>query len=176
MYSRGTLGLAIFFVWSATLHSDEVDLKVFASKEGKFSVQMPKDPSTTTRNVDTPLGKLKLTLTEKQQGESHYAIVYADYPADKMKNFDVNKSLDGARDGSVKNTGGKQISEKKITLGNAKYPGRELLIRLKDGRVWMRQRIYMVDLRQYQVVLGGPEEVVKSKAADKFFQSFKLKE
>ncbi len=176
MYSRSALGLAILYVGSATLHGDEVELKEFTSKEGKFSVHMPKDPTTAKREVDTPIGKLKMSLAEKQQGDAHYAVVFTDYPADKIKNFDTDKSLDGARDGSVKNTAGELISEKKITLGKAKHPGRELLIRLKDGKVWMRQRIYMVGFRQYQAVLAGPKEKVQSKTADKFFESFKLKE
>jgi hypothetical protein len=176
MSSRSVLSIAILFAWSATLQSDEVALEEFTSKEGKFSILMPKEPNTGSLNVDSPLGKLKMTLTEKEEGGLHYAVVFADYPADKIKGFDVDKSLDGARDGSVKNSGGKLIQEKKITLGKGKYPGRELLIQLKDEKLWMRQRIYMVGLRQYQVVLAGPEKRVKGKFADRFFQSFKLKE
>jgi hypothetical protein len=106
----------------------------------------------------------------------HYIIAYTDYPADKVKAMDANKSLDGARDGSLKKTGGKLIQEKKITIGKAKYPGRELLIRIQDGKLYVRQRLYMVKLRQYQAVMVGPENLVRGKAAEKFFQSFQLNE
>jgi hypothetical protein len=136
---------------------------------------LPKDAVTTTQTVETPIGAVKLTLTEKERGGVHYAVVFADYPGDKGK-FNANKSLDGARDGSLKNSGGKLIQEKKLTLGKKKHPGRELLISIKGGETWLRQRIYAVGLQQYQVVLGGPEKTVKGKDADKFFQSFELKE
>jgi hypothetical protein len=176
MYRRCALGIAILFAWSVTLRGDEVDLKQFTSKEGKFSVLLPKDATTRIQSVDTALGKLKATMAAKEHDGVFYAAVYTDFPADKVKKFDVDKSLDGARDGSVKNVGGKLIDEKKITIGKAKYPGRELLIRVQDGKLWMRQRIYMVKLRQYQVVMAGPEKSVKGTNAEKFFQSFELRE
>lgn len=161
---------------SSGLADDKVELKQFTSKEGKFSVLLPNEATTTTQNVDSPLGKLKTTMAAKEHDGVYYAAVYTDFPADKIKNIDANKSLDGARDGAVKNTRGKLIDEKKITIGKAKYPGRELLIRVQDGKFWVRQRIYMVNLWQYQTVLAGPENAVKGKTADKFFQSFELKE
>jgi hypothetical protein len=126
--------------------------------------------------MDTPIGKVKVTMTAKEQGGIHYVIAYTDYPADKVKTMDANKSLDGARDGSLKNTRGKLIQEKKITIGKAKYPGRELLISIQDGKLYVRQRLYLVKLRQYQAVLAGPENLVKGKTAEKFFQSFELRE
>jgi hypothetical protein len=168
--------IAILFVSSLTLRGDEVELKKFTSKEGKFSALLPKDATTTTQNVDSPIGKLKVTMLAKEQNGVYYAAVYTDFPADKVKNFDANKSLDGARDGSVKNTGGKLVYEKKITIGKAKHPGREILVNVGGGKLWMRQRIYMVNLRQYQTILAGPEKSVKDKTADKFFQSFELSE
>jgi len=176
MFRRCALGIAVLLTWSVTSRGDEVDLKKFTSEPGKFSVLMPKNAATTTQSMDTPIGKVKVTMTAKEEGGIHYLIAYTDYPADKVKAMDANKSLDGARDGSLKKTGGKLILEKKITIGKAKYPGRELLIRLQDGKLWLRQRLYMVKLRQYQAVMVGPENLVKDKTAEKFFQSFELRE
>lgn len=176
MYRRCALSIAILFVSSVALGGDEAELNKFTSKEGKFSILLPKDPTTTSQSLDSPLGKLKMTVTVKDYDGDIYAAAYGDLPADKVKKPHANKALDGARDGAVKNSGGKLISEKKITIGKAKYPGREILVNVGDGKHWARQRIYLVNLRLYQTILVGSEISVKGKIAEKFFQSFELSE
>src|SRR5262249_10664298 len=109
-------------------------------------------------------------------GDDYFAVMYNDFPADKIKGANPDNMLNGGRDRAVANVKGKLISEKKISLGKAKYPGRELMIQIPGSPLSVRQRMYLVENRLYQTIVVGTEGVVKSNLADKFHDSFKLVE
>jgi hypothetical protein len=176
MTRRWLLGVVVLFVLPLGLRAGDGDLEKATSKEGKFLVLLPKNPETQSSNVATALGDIKITTLSGQIKEVFYAAAYADYPAEAVKNADTDKLLDGARDGAVSNVNGKLMKETKLTLGDAKYPGREILVQGPDGKFWARQRMYLVGNRLYQTIVVGSETDVKSKTSDSFFKSFGLTE
>jgi hypothetical protein len=152
----------------------EEELKTF--RGGKFSVLMPKRVKTKTPSVKTPVGEMKTTTLEGQVGETGYVVVYVDFPEAVLKFLDRQDLLDGAGKGVVESFKGKLLDEKKITLGKAGHPGRELLVQAPDDRVWIRLRIYFVGRRLYQVMVTGGEKAVKGETADSFLASFRATE
>jgi hypothetical protein len=155
--------------------ADDREFAEFTSKEGKFTVLFPGKPKETKRTLQSPFGPVELNSfsVSPLQPVSTYVVIFSDYPANFEKKSDAD-FLDSSRDGSVKNSGGKLLSEKKLTLD--KYPGRELLLEAPNQGGLFRQRIFIVGNRLYQLIVGGAEEVAKSKGADKFLDSFKLQE
>jgi hypothetical protein len=158
------------------LPADGSEWKTFTSREGKYKALLPSGAKTKTQSVKTEIGPVKVVTTEAALEGTHYMVVYADYPADRFKDADPDKVLDGVRGGAVKEAKGKLVSEKKITLGKARHPGRDLLIETLDGKARVRQRIYLVRNRLYQILAIGTEEAVKARTVDKFHESFTLTE
>jgi len=144
----------------------------FASKAGRFTIEMPGEPKEQINKIDTALGPIDLHLfVFSPDPNIVYIASYADYPEDVIKKSDSEKMLNGARDGAVKNINGKLDREKKITID--KHPGRDISI--VADQAMARVRMYLVDARLYQVILvSTSKESVTSKDAEKFLDSFKL--
>jgi len=51
------------------------------------------------------------------------------------------------------------------------FPGRDVLIKL-PGEDYSRMQLYVVAGRHYQLIVEGSKEMVTSKLADEFFDSF----
>jgi hypothetical protein len=153
--------------------SSPVEWKEFVSKEGGFSVVMPGTPTSGTQVAKTPIGAVTVHLFAaevKNQGRA-YLVTYNDVPELAGQPVDVEKGLDGSRDGILANMpGSKLLEEKKISLDG--FPGRELTIEV-PGKGTARWRVYMVKPRLYQVVAFGPKDITGLAEADKFFDSFK---
>ncbi len=148
--------------------------KEFSSKVGKFSVTIPGTPTEATQVYQSPIGPITVHMFTVPAANNAGAFVtaFADYPVHADQKIDVEKGLDGARDGLLKNIpGSKLVSEKKISLEG--HPGRELKVDL-SGKGAARWRIIFVKHRQYQAAVLGPDEMTTSKEADLFFDSFRL--
>lgn len=114
-------------------------------------------------------GQLEMHTFTYVQQDTVYAVSYVDYPA----TLDVDKALDGARDGMLSNTKGKLINERTISLD--KYSGRELLVDSPNGMSTLLGRTFIANNRVYQV------HVVKSKGENvaneyQFLDSFRISE
>ena len=83
----------------------------------------------------------------------------------------VQHRLDLARDGQLKSSGGKLVSESNIQL-DGKYPGRDLYSKIPAKKAFARSRIYFVDGKLFQVFVIGKESWVKSPDSVTFFNSF----
>ena len=149
-----------------------VTWKEFSSKEGRFSVLVPGTPSEQTQNLDTGVGAIDLHFFIVEQDGFQYLVSYNDYPDAMVREADADKVLDGARDGVVANVQGRLLNEVKVWL--ADYPGRELRIRIPEGRQTMRTRLYFVGNRLYQVGVLSAEDSAAADEISKFLNSFKL--
>lgn len=148
--------------------------KDYTSRDGRFTIKMPNDPTTQTQETKSKTGTLKIHLVAAAPSESSACLVtYNDYPDEELK-AGVEKLYDTTRDGNVKNFG-KLLSEKKVELGPDKIPGREILLRSSDGEATYRNRMFLVKNRFYQVVIYGADNYAKSKEADEYLDSFRLK-
>jgi hypothetical protein len=150
----------------------DLKFKEFAPKGAGYSIQMPGEPKEQKHSVKTPVGTIDIIMyAVEPDPNASFVLAYSDYPDAALKGATDDQRLDGARDGAAGNVKGKILSEKKITLG--KYPGREVVIEIPT-KGQLRSRMYMVDHRLYQVMVGGTKELTTSKDADKFLGSFKL--
>ncbi len=146
---------------------DNGEFREIVSEEGRFKVQMPGTPKETSQFV---LGfTMKTWSLEKKEGG--YAVAFADIPmASKESDIQIQKRLEGARDGMVSNTRSKLTSSSRTTL-NGKYPGRDVEADLPDQKGILRARIYLVGQRLYQIMVVGTKPWANSADATKFLDS-----
>jgi hypothetical protein len=139
-----------------------------------FSVEVPGSAKESTLNVPSPAGQLAAHVYQvsSPDGRMEYDVVYSDYPSGII--LQPDGALNGARDGAVKQVGGRLLSEQKLMLGE--FPGKEIRIEVATNRIAARQRFYLVKLRLYQLVLLVPLGTPEPTDADRFFNSFKLTE
>ncbi len=149
-----------------------VTWKEFSSKEGMFSVLLPGTPTVQTQKLNTRAGVLDLYFFVVEQDGFQYLVSYNDYPEAMIREANADKVLDGARNGVVANVQGRLSSESRVWL--AENPGRELRIKIPDGRQAMRTRLYFVKNRLYQVGVVSSEDGSASEDISKFLNSFKL--
>jgi hypothetical protein len=169
---RPSLLLLFIAVGAARVQAeDKPEWKEFASKEGRFTVLMPRTPEQQQADAESDFGKGVLHMNTVQAGKVMYGANYCDFPAE-IKKAPIKQVFDSSRDGAVANLDGKLADEKEIKLGD--YPGREIQIEIAGGKRLFRARVYLVEQRLYQVVVLGTKETATSKEADKFLDSFKL--
>ena len=150
--------------------------KVFDSKDGRFTVHMPKEPMAPKKQVvRTKTGELNVTLVIAEgRHDSYFVVSYSDFPPADLKKSEEVKRLDHACNGAAEKCRGKPREEKSIKL-NDRYAGREFFID-KDGAVIAKVRIYLVENRLYQVMVLGNGPIFSSKEKDvgMFLDSFRL--
>jgi hypothetical protein len=142
----------------------------YKSDSGKFTAQFPGTP----QEKEMSAAGISAKGVVLDRGDRAFTVMYADLPgsADQFKNAAlVEMSLDGAATGCVQNVKGKQTALDKIKLGD--HPGRDVKAELPDGNE-LRNRIYMVNGRLYQVMVLGKKGYTTSPDAEKFLTSFKL--
>lgn len=159
--------VAALVVFAGALTADD---KKFDSKDGKYSVKFPGEPTTQNQKA----GDLNLTITIYEKGTSGFAVIFSDMTAETVKAAPAKKLLEGGEKGLVDNFKAKVIkSGESVFKANGKeYPAREILAE-KDA-LTLRIQIILVDTRLYQVFVVGPKEVTTGKEADDFFKSFEL--
>jgi hypothetical protein len=150
--------------------------KEFESKTGKCAVMMPGTPTENKQTFPTDAGPVEATLymLESDGGDVAYLMGFNDFPADLVAQSDPNTMLDGARDGAVKNVGGKLLEEKKITING--YPGREIKVSAQgeNGENIVYARVYLVKNRLYQALVVFPKKILRQADVTKFLTSFRL--
>jgi hypothetical protein len=152
--------------------------KVFASKDGRFTVHMPKEPMDPKKQVvKTGTGELNVTLVIAEgRQDSYFVVSYSDFPPAVLKKGEEEMRLDQACNGAVESSRGKLRGvAKPIELAGG-YAGREIVIE-KDGAVIAKMRIYLVENRLYQIMVLGSGTIFSSKEKDVgiFLDSFRLK-
>jgi hypothetical protein len=136
--------------------------KPFAWKEGKLEVQFPAAPKESK-------DKLELQL---DGGKTVYTVMYNVIEALLKAPPETHKLIyDNTKENLVKSLNGKLLSEKELKLEGA--TGREYQVETPNLGVY-RTRIYIAGDRLYQQILLAPKDVTSGKAADTFFNSFKL--
>ncbi|MDB5306344.1 MAG: hypothetical protein JWO38_546 [Gemmataceae bacterium] len=141
------------------------EAREFVSKDGKYRTKFPGEPKST----ETTAGGMTIhtTMLAPRSGEA-LTVVYFDLlveiPAGQAKEM-LKKFGAGIK--------GKVESEKDVSLGKDKLPGREVVYSLDKAVI--RQLMVLDGKRVYQVLVGGPtRESVTSKEADAFVGSFEV--
>jgi hypothetical protein len=161
------------------LSAEDKKAAPFVSKDGKFSVALPVKPSEKNRKVKIGDREQDLHVFSAEQksggGAVAYVVTYLDYPKGTI-DADKDKFLAGVVERNVGILKGKVAAEEKVALGKAKHPGRDVRVDLPDKKQLYRARVFLVGDRVYQVVVLGPEEIIKGKEIDEFLASFKVDE
>jgi hypothetical protein len=142
----------------------------FQSKEGAFSILMPKQPIRQTEQVETASGIIESNLFKATFDRVSYQIGYFDLAFTPSEDDQINKVLDGGRDGGLASAKGQLISETHITLDG--YLGREIKAKLPNG--FLISRFYLVKQRMYGTVVETRGGEIDSATATIFLDSFKL--
>jgi hypothetical protein len=143
----------------------------YVSKEGGYSVRFPLDGDPKVKNMDVP-GGMKMVMVGVEGKDRAYMVMHMAFPEGMLKAVPAAAILDGAAKGAVAKSGGTELSNKEITFGAAKLPGREVVID-KDGKI-ARTQIILADPKMFILVAGGSKEEVTGKTGDAFFKSFEL--
>jgi hypothetical protein len=93
-------------------------------------------------------------------------------PEGTLKAVPAKAILDGAANGALQKSGGKEVSRKDFTFGPDKYPARELVVD-KDGTA-VRTHVIVADPKVFVLVVGGPDGFGTSRAATDFLRSFEI--
>jgi hypothetical protein len=109
-----------------------------------------------------------------EQGQQAWLVGYSDYPEATVQASDAAPMLAGARDGGVGNVNGQLVSDAEVTLNG--YPGREFSASVTQAgqEMMLRERVYLVGNRLYQVLVLVPKGQENSTEVEDFLQSFQL--
>jgi hypothetical protein len=147
-------------------------LEEYVSEKGGFKVKAPgKLQETPQSGWEKPLTIEKLVV-----GEKTYAIGYVDDLAGSAEPGEKsNTRLLAAQNGALNKVKAKLIREKdKEIFLNNKYPGREFIGELPEKMGRLRERIFLVDRRLFQILVIGEQTWVESKEVDRFLDSFAM--
>jgi tetratricopeptide (TPR) repeat protein len=130
------------------------------SADGGFRILMPRPP-VLTKETEAGIAHNAYTL-ETPQGR--FVAAWFDVPEGSSLTFDAAlEAFIAARDGKLE-------TDDRVSLED-EFPGRDWLIRLPAGD-YCRMRLLTVKTRNYQLIVEGPKELVTSKEADAYFNSF----
>jgi hypothetical protein len=153
----------------------KTDWKTFAPEGGNFSVLMPGEPQDASHTRKTPQGNLTSHLYLYSSKGTAYAVSYLDRPASK-DTATPEQILDSMRDAEVAKSGGKLLGTSSIKLPSG-APGREIQVSITqgDGKHAMRDRIFLVNNRLYQVMAVVPSDQLDAPDTLKYLNSFTVK-
>jgi hypothetical protein len=142
--------------------------KEFISQEGRFSINMPGEP--TYSKQAAPIGDrtMDIHMFLISHGVMAYGVMHNDVPAEIVN---VQEYLDTRGAAAVKTSGGSQVVTKKISIDS--YPGLEIKFLTSDKKQYTG-RLFFVNGRLYQVIATAPAGVNADAAVAKFMDSFKL--
>jgi len=137
----------------------------FKDEVGKFSARFPAKPSLDKQEGSSVHGPHVHYTWEVDVDDQHWSVTYTEYSTPPVKNYDKNVT------GLLAATKGKLVRQAKIEQSG--FDGREVVTLLPDHKV-MRQRMFMVGNRFYQVLYGGPAGSETEADVETFMESFKL--
>ena len=158
---------------SAAAHAEPSAFQNVHSAKGGFSVEMPGRPNEKT--IQLKNGTVVHRYTMPITLEQHFTIAVMKFQGRNVKTDDPQKTLTAYRDDE--HHASTLVTDKTIALGKDKVLGREYVFELDDMRdAFLRERIFLVGANMYILTIIGEKKLVRSKAADRFFESFKLEE
>lgn len=155
------LAIAIFcFV----IASNSQDWIKFNSREGKFTILLPAEPSAQTDTSNGDPFYITQLLISKGSSEM-YAIGWVDYESNYK--FDEQKELEANRDNFIKGINGTLVETK-----NTAFRGYKAVeFTATSGTYLWTSKVFMVGKRPYQLVAGSSSGKASGNE-NKFFDSF----
>lgn len=151
------------------------EARTFQSQEGQFSVNMPGTPKKSTTVHKNFTGKILETTYRLDTKTGNYSAAFSDLSGVATFFGGANTILKKAKEGLLKNAGGREIRFTPTSLGE--YPGRSLEFEIpKQGKsppMQGRARFYLVKNRLY-VIVGTRKEGLSLTPLENFLNSFRL--
>lgn len=141
----------------------------FVSEEASFSVSFPSDPIQDTMTVPTGEGPQLRRVFRYADDEVIYFVVHTCMPPPTAPG-DPQALLDQGRDGGLRMTDGKLISEERIIVSG--HPGRDLVEEVAGQRSY--SRIFVGDAGAFYSLTAGPRSMASKGKALAFLESFKM--
>jgi hypothetical protein len=115
----------------------------FTAPDGSYTIKFPGKPSGKSQTVQTKLGPMNVLIEtcETNGGKRAYFASSSQYKIDPRR-YNVEKGLNGARDGIVKSTNATVTNETKINYKGAS--GRQMYLTMKQGKA--KVRLYVVNV------------------------------
>jgi hypothetical protein len=146
--------------------------QTFASEDRKFSIKFPSAPKRHSEFSTSPQGRrIEIVMYESESPDIILGAYYSDFPEDFKNETDVDRILNGARDGAVNNVKGKLIHESVISKGQ--YQGREINVRTEDDKVILSQFI-LKENRLYILAAICNSQITCDSQRRAFFDSFAI--
>lgn len=174
------LAICIVILFCSFAVADWVNLQ---SKEGRFTMKFPRQPTLQTQNLDNEAFPIKMYMfvydaTKYKDDNIVYLAMYCDYP-DTLVNSDfrdeiVDTILNGSINGMANTMDGKITSAEKINYKG--FPGKKIKLSLKDGQGYAYVKIYLVHNRMYMMEVACEPNNDHNASINKFFDSFALLE
>jgi hypothetical protein len=93
---------------------------LFADPEGRFTVQLPRQPVADKSQVDTALGKRDMVMYQVDATPTFYMVAATPLYLEPGMTFDEDKGLAGARDQAMGNMNAKVTVDRDLMVGSLK--------------------------------------------------------
>ena len=121
--------LILLFMFFVCLPVLSQEWQEYTISDGEFFVKLPAEPQEKNQQISSDYGNLNMRMLTLTDGNTNYTVTFTDYPSTALLNTNMDTLLNNARDGALKNTSGKLISEKNIKYEN--FPGKEIKPKIK---------------------------------------------
>ena len=174
----------VFLLASFSFAQDEREWKSFAPNSGEWSIAAPGEmiPDAEAQESASEMGSYSYT-----DAVGFYAVIYRDTPKGRVLWGPLKKShFKRVRKDFIKSNRGELIKDEKFSNGT--YAGREVYIKVADGRVMDREgpfktkyrvqrlRMFFDGRRFYLLLAVLPEKEINSPAVNNYFDSFILRQ
>lgn len=169
----------IFFLIALSFsvsYGQKIEWKEFLSDDLKFKATFPGTPKTSVDALDAKLGKRYAHWFIVNLPQRFFGVSVTDFPnlPLMLKQDELKANYDNLRDGVIKQTGLKLVSERDIQLGE--QFGREII--LTNDKEIVKNRMYLVRQRLFQSITTMQASLTKDEAvqtdATKFLDSFQF--
>ncbi len=161
---------ALTVVVCGALTACAADDEKFTSKEGKYAVRFPGGAE--TKAETSKVGQTNVESVKGRLNGGTFVAGYKDGP-DQLKMVPPKDIFDTLMKMATDNGIWKVTSSTDSDFGVNKLPSRSMLIERKEG-TWANTRFILSGNRVYLLSVNGSKDVVTSKEATAFLDSFEL--
>lgn len=170
--ARPLLLLAVSLLAVLAVSAQPARAEAVNSKEGRFAAVFPGAARMSSTPVQSGDVTVRMTVYAFENGPLSYYVSYSDYPSQTFAHLSRDRAYANVINATVANVKGRKEREAGVKVGNV--TGREVLIDVPAQHATMRERLFLVGSRLYQVVYGGPPGSENAEPALDFLNSFKL--
>ncbi|MGD2183991.1 hypothetical protein [Lusitaniella coriacea] len=154
------------------------DWQAYTEKNGRYQIKFPEKPIENNQQQQTPQGQtveITTAIYEDEPNKRVYVSSVNEMPLPEGATFDVEKGLDGGRDGATRSTNSTVVSEEKIDYDG--LPGRSIVMSTPEGaKIKMNMLINAKEEKAlfYQVWVAAQDGNIDFPEAQAFLDSLEI--